>query len=110
MRLIKLPPELYARAKASELEYTTALLLGNVGDEEERAALLEETLREDLSVNALRQKIREQDPITPAASLYKKQIRNLSGLLRTSPALKNDDVRRRVDGLLEEILGMLSVD
>lgn len=79
--ILNYPHELLEAVRRGELHYTKAKKLARISDERARKALLEKTLKENLSVTEVEQEVRNllaKRPATPAAELAREVKRKLS--------------------------------
>jgi ParB family chromosome partitioning protein len=106
--LLKLPEDVLNVLRAGKIEYTKAREIARLKDTETRADLLEMLMRENLSLQELKSRIRDLRALPdPAEPTVLSRVVNLRTLARKSQALQEPTTRRKVETLLSQLEALL---
>lgn len=111
--LLTLPEEILDILRQGKLEYTKAIAISRVKDNDLRSEILQEAIADNLSLTQIRSKIRalQSNNTTPA---YRTRIvnryRQIGRQIQNHKHLKDADKRKRLNELLGEIEKLLTVN
>jgi ParB family transcriptional regulator, chromosome partitioning protein len=109
--LLNLPEDVLKLLSSGKLEYTKALAISRVKDEQQRSAILEKAVAEDLSLSAIKNLIRElstpETANTESPSL-KERYKNLSSQFLKAKLWDNPKKRKQLEKMLATIEAMLN--
>ena len=100
--LLKLPPDILQVLREGKLEYTKAKAIAKVKDEKQRAKLLEVTITCNLSLNQIKDKIKELSESGETKTSLKERISNTFSRLKTSKAFNDPKKKQKIEKLLEK--------
>lgn len=100
--LLKLPLDILQVLREGRLEYTKAKAIAKVKDEEQRANLLEVAITNNLSLNQIKDKIKELDEIRETTTSLKQQVSNTFCRLKTSKTFNDPKKKQKIEKLLEK--------
>jgi len=104
--LLKLPEDILSVVRAGSLEYTKAQALARVKDDLKRQSLLEEAIRENLSLSELRKRIKPSSPASE--SDYSKTLMERAyRRIRESKIWEDPQKWERVKVLLSELSALI---
>ncbi len=108
--LLTLPEDVLTPLRRGKLEYTKAVLVARIKDDNERGRLLKRVVEEKLSVSQVRMEIvnAQTSPTQTHRSPLEERVRHLPKLVKRAKVLEDVSIRERVDGLISEIESLLS--
>lgn len=108
--LLKLPADILTSLRRGELEYTKAVLVARIKDDEIRGRLLARIIDEKLSVTQVRSEVLSTQVRSGPSSRSPLEVRarQLPKLLKKAGILENAAIRERVEGLISELESLLS--
>ncbi len=101
--LLNLPPELLETLRGGKIEYTKAKEINKLKNEEARKELLEEAISNNLSLNRIKDKIKELSEVKETPSPLKEQIKTTFRRLNTSKALEDPKKKTKIEKLLLQL-------
>lgn len=106
--LLKLPEDLLEGLRAGKVEYTKAKEINKLKDEQDRKNLLEEAIKDNLSLEQIRQKInklKQEDTKTgnPEQLPLKQQVNNAFSQLKKSKVWDDKKKATKLKKLLKDI-------
>ena len=105
--LLRLPEEIQDSLRRGQIAYTKAKAIAGLKDSQQRQALLEEAVKENLSLSQIRERLRELKS-QPEPSSPQIQIQSLSRRLNQSKLWSKDPQKwKRVQGWLAKIEDLL---
>ncbi|MBW4546823.1 MAG: ParB/RepB/Spo0J family partition protein [Symplocastrum torsivum CPER-KK1] len=104
--LLKLPEDILSVVRAGSLEYTKAQALARVKDELKRQSLLEEAIRDNISLSELRKRIKPSSP-APETDYSKTLMERAYRRIRESKVWENPEKWERVKVLLSELSALI---
>ena len=123
--LLRLDEQVLQALRQGKLAYTKAMAIARVKDESFRRSLLDQAMTENLSLSAIRQRIRAVrhadasaapesqiiDPAahsTPSAQTLKQRMKRLYQQSQRSPALETPAKQKKIDRLLGQLEALLN--
>jgi len=104
--LLKLPEDILSVVRAGSLEYTKAQALARVKDELKRQSLLQEAIRDNISLSELRKRIKPSSP-APETDYSKTLMERAYRRIRESKVWENPEKWERVKVLLSELSALI---
>ncbi len=104
--LLKLPEDILSVVRVGSLEYTKAQAIARVKDNWKRQSLLEEAIRENLSLSELRKRINPSSP-APDSDYSKTLMERAYRRIRDSKIWENPEKWERVKALLSELSALI---
>jgi ParB family chromosome partitioning protein len=104
--LLKLPEDILSVVRVGSLEYTKAQAIARVKDDWKRQSLLEEAIRENLSLSELRKRINPSSP-APDSDYSKTLMERAYRRIRDSKIWENPEKWERVKALLSELSALI---
>jgi ParB family chromosome partitioning protein len=110
--LLNLPTDILAALRRGDLAYTKATVIARVGDEAARAALLQATIRDRLSLSDIRSQIQALHSPTSSIDGYelKQRFEQLTTKAKRSQLWTNLKRRKQVEKLLNNLEQLLEND
>lgn len=105
--LLNLPPELLKALRGGKIEYTKAKEINKLKNEEARKELLEEAISNNLSLNQIKDKIKELSEVKETSSPLKEQVTKTLRLLKDSEALKDPKKKAKIEKLLSQMQALM---
>lgn len=105
--LLNLPPELLKALRGGKIEYTKAKEINKLKNEEARKELLEEAISNNLSLNQIKDKIKELSEVKETSSPLKEQVTKTLRLLKDSEALKDPKKKAKIEKLLSQMQALI---
>ena len=108
--LLTLPEDILASLRHGELEYTKAVLVARIKDDDVRGRLLARIIDEKLSVAQVRAEVlnMQAKPESSPHAPLEARARQLPKLLKKAGVLEDAVIRERVAGLITELESLLS--
>ena len=100
--LLNLPPELLQALRGGRLEYTKAKEINKLKNEEARKELLEEAISNNLSLNQVKDKIKELSEVKETSEL-KKKVKTTFSRLKNSKVLEDPKKKPKIEKLLQQL-------
>ncbi len=110
--LLNLPSQVLSALQRGEIEYTKAIAIARVKDEQQRSQLLETAIAENLSLSEIKARIKEIKPTletTPERMLVER-FTEIGKRLRQTKAWSAPKKRERITKLLDELEKLTSED
>ena len=107
--LLKLPPDILSALRAGKIEYTKAQSIARVKDAELRQPLLSEAIASDLSLSALRERVKVLQPQITQES-PKATIQTITRRLSQSKIWEDPKKWRQVETLLKKLSALIPVE
>ena len=101
--LLNLPPELLEALRGGKIEYTKAKEINKLKNEEARKELLEEAISNNLSLNQIKDKIKELSEVKETPSSLKEQVKTTFRRLSSSKALEDPKKKLLIEKLLQQL-------
>lgn len=104
--LLGLSPDVLEPIRQGKIEYTKALAISRLKDEEQRQEILQEAITQNLSIRDIRDRIKQLSQLrksTSQPSDYLKRFNAVSRQLKKTDAWENQQKRDRLETLLKEI-------
>lgn len=108
--LLGLSPDVLAPIRQGKIEYTKALAISRLKDEEQRREVLQEAIAQNLSIRDIRDRIKQlsqSQKATSQSSDYLKRFNAVSRQLKKTNAWENQQKRDRLETLLKEIENLI---
>ena len=105
--LLNLPPELLEALRGGKIEYTKAKEINKLKNEEARKELLEEAISNNLSLNQIKDKIKELSEVKETPSSLKEQVKTTFRRLSSSKALEDPKKKPKIEKLLQQLEKLL---
>lgn len=107
--LLKLPAELLEALRGGQIEYTKAKEINKVKNEEARKKLLDEALSINLSLNQIREKVKELSEVKTqvTTSPLKEKVTTTLRLLKDSKALEDPKKKAKIEKLLSQMQALI---
>ena len=100
--LLNLPSELLEALRGGRIEYTKAKEINKLKNEEARKELLEEAISSNLSLNQIKDKIKELSEVKETSEL-KKKVNTTFSRLKSSKALEDPKKKPKIEKLLQQL-------
>ena len=100
--LLNLPPELLQALRGGRLEYTKAKEINKLKNEEARKELLEEAISNNLSLNQIKDKIKELSEVKETSEL-KEKVKTTFSRLKNSKVLEDPKKKPKIEKLLQQL-------
>ncbi|MBD2770982.1 ParB/RepB/Spo0J family partition protein [Iningainema tapete] len=107
--LLKLPPDILEALRAGKIEYTKAQSIARVKDTKLRQPLLEEAIASNLSLSALRERVKALQPQAPQES-PKATIQSITRRLSQSKIWSDPKKWKQVQALLKKLEALIPVE
>jgi ParB family chromosome partitioning protein len=104
--LLSLSPDVLEPIRQGKIEYTKALAVSRVKDEDQRQTLLQSAIEQNLSIRDLRDQVRELSQTSSSAQKateYVKRFNSLGRQMKKAKVLEDKRKRERLEALLKEI-------
>ncbi len=101
--LLKLPEDLLEVLREGKLEYTKVKAINKLKDKEARKNLLEVAIANNLSLNQIKEKIRELTLVEETSSPLKEHLNTTFRRLKSSNALDDPKKQARIEKLLGQL-------
>ena len=105
--LLNLPPELLEALRGGKIEYTKTKEINKLKNEEARKELLEEAISNNLSLNQIKDKIKELSEVKETSSPLFEQVTKTLRLLKDSEALKDPKKKAKIEKLLSQMQALM---
>lgn len=106
--LLNLPQDILDTLRKGGIAYTKAQAIARIKDEEQRQALLEEAIAEDLSLAQIRERIKEvRPPALEGSQTLKLRLRNASQRLQKAKFWDNPQKQKQIEKLLAQMEALL---
>ena len=107
--LLKLPAELLEALRGGQIEYTKAKEINKVKNGEARKKLLDEALSNNLSLNQIREKVKELSEVKTqvTTSPLKEKVTTTLRLLKDSKALEDPKKKAKIEKLLSQMQALI---
>ena len=105
--LLNLPPELLEALRGGKIEYTKAKEINKLKNEEARKKLLEDAISNNLSLNQIKDKIKEFSEVKETSSPLFEQVTKTLRLLKDSEALKDPKKKAKIEKLLSQMQALM---
>lgn len=108
--VLKLPEDIIDPISCGQIEYTKAIAISKVKDDEHRAQLLQEALDNDLSIRDIRDWVAtyNQSNKIEKAPTYKQRFSQISKALPKSGITNDPKKKKKLDSLLKQIEALLA--
>jgi ParB family transcriptional regulator, chromosome partitioning protein len=104
--LLKLPPDILEALRAGQIEYTKAQAVARVKNQEQRLALLEEAITNDLSLSEIRTRVKALQPLGTQES-PKATIQSITRRLSQSKVWEDPYKWKQVQNLLKKLSALI---
>jgi ParB family chromosome partitioning protein len=104
--LLNLPEDILDALQTGKIAYTKAIAIARLKDDETRQSLLKEAIKQDLSLNHIRQRVKVIQFRSESKS-PKAQIEDMARLLRAAKPWENPRKWKRVQALLEKLESLI---
>jgi ParB family transcriptional regulator, chromosome partitioning protein len=104
--LLKLPPDILEALRAGQIEYTKAQAVARVKNQEQRQALLEEAITNDLSLSEIRARVKALQPLVTQES-PKATILSITRRLSQSKVWEDPYKWKQVQNLLQKLSALI---
>jgi ParB family chromosome partitioning protein len=104
--LLNLPEDILNALQTGKIAYTKATALARVKDDEARQSLLEEAIKQDLSLSQIRERLKALQPKTEISS-PSSQFDATTRRLRAAKLWENPKKWKRVQALLQKLEALL---
>ncbi|HEY9876823.1 MAG TPA: ParB/RepB/Spo0J family partition protein [Leptolyngbyaceae cyanobacterium] len=101
--LLKLPTDILEALRQGKLEYTKARAIARVKDEEQRHALLQETIEQNLSLAQIKERVKAATPAPISEPTLSARLVLVSRRLKGKPLSEDPKKRKRIEKLLQEL-------
>lgn len=105
--LLNMPPEILEALRQGKIAYTKAQAIGRLKHQQQREVLLEEAIAQNLSLNEIKQKIKESKPDAEVDSTSEQLLINrmaeITRRLKKGKVLGQGKKRDRITKLLDEL-------
>ena len=105
--LLKLPSDVLKVLREGKIEYTKARAIAKVSNLEMRASLLEQAIKEQLSLTQIKDLIASRKEVEEVASTPQQQVKEFSQKLRQSCRSIDPKTWRKIKGYMEKIENLL---
>ena len=106
--LLKLPEDILQALREGRIEYTKAKVIAKLGDQQQREALLEKAILEELSLSQIKQEVSLLSKAVEVTLDPQKEIQDLSQKLKKSQLWKKDPKKwKKAQGLLEKLRNLI---
>ena len=107
--LLNLPDDILEALRSGRIAYTKARTIARLKDKQEREAMLQEAISQDLSISVIRSRVRAllANQVAPTPLDLPSRASALAKKLRRRKALKDEKKRERLEALLAEMERLL---
>ena len=107
--LLNLPDDILEALRSGRIAYTKARTIARLKDKQEREAILQEAISQDLSLSVIRSRVRAllANQVAPTPLDLSSRASALAKKLRRRKALKDEKKRERLEALLAEMERLL---
>ena len=107
--LLNLPDDILEALRSGRIAYTKARTIARLKDKQEREAMLQEAISQDLSISVIRSRVRAllANQVAPTPLDLSSRASALAKKLRRRKALKDEKKRERLEALLAEMERLL---
>lgn len=105
--LLKLPEDVLDALRRGEIEYTKATALARVKDSSQRMELLEATIKENLSLTQINERIKATRQVTGEANLLKERYKQASSQLQKAKIWDDPKKQKALEKLLAQIEALI---
>ncbi len=105
--LLKLPSDVLEVLRQGELEYTKARAIAKVKDEQQRKEIIEAAITENLSLAAIKERIKASKQLTPADNSLKERYKIALPRLQKSKVWNNPKKQKALEKLLTQIEALI---
>jgi ParB family transcriptional regulator, chromosome partitioning protein len=101
--LLNLPKEILEALRTGQLEYTKARAIAKLKEPEQRQQLLEKAIAQNLSLNQIKDEIKQQSPSKMETSDFNRRISKIEQVIRRKRLLDDMEKRQEIDKLLASL-------
>jgi ParB family chromosome partitioning protein len=107
--LLNLPSDILDAIRQGKLEYTKARMIARIKDADQREAILEEVIAQELSLNQIRERIKATFPVTSIEiPTLKQRMQNISRRFQKTKFLDNPKKQKQIEKLLAQMEFLLT--
>lgn len=102
--LLNLPSDILDAIRQGKLEYTKARMIARIKDADQREAILEEVIAQELSLNQIRERIKATLPVTSIEiPTLKQRMQNISRCFQKTKFLDNPKKQKQIEKLIAQM-------
>ncbi len=109
--VLRLPDDIIEPISCGQIEYTKAIAISKIRDEQHRSDLLNEALENNLSIREIREWVatyNQSSDSAPKQPTYKQRISNISKAIPKSGVTDNPKKKKKLDSLLKQLEDLLA--
>jgi ParB family chromosome partitioning protein len=110
LRLLNLPEDIIESLRSGKIEYTKALAISKIKDDEQRQDFLSQAIEEQWSLSQIKEKIKSYVALPSSATFPISRIREFTSRLKQSKAYKNPKTWKKIESYLEKIEILLETE
>lgn len=110
LTLLNLPNEILEALRSGRIAYTKAQVIARLKSEQERKALLEEAITQNLSLTQIRERIKTTRPLREEAQSLKQRMQEITHRFHKAKAWDDPKKQKRLEKLLMQMEVILAED
>lgn len=101
--LLNLPVDVLKVLRQGKLEYTKARVIARLKDQAQRKALIQDAIKQNLSLSQIRERIKSRTPVPPTPPTASDRLALVSQKLKSNKLMNDPKKQKRLEKLLQEL-------